>query len=81
VLKFDDFPEAKPRTPIPIEDKPEVGSLVYGRKVLQVKPVIASFLLKSILDSKEQNKEEIDKNLLFNQHATRPFVFWCVEVE
>lgn len=73
---FDDFQEAVLKYPLPEGDGPHVGDEMEGKKIVRVKLIGNSELVKSIWE-----KWEVDETLLFKSHATRPFATWIVEVK
>lgn len=79
IITFDDYPEMPPLSsgqPLEEESKPIVGEALSefpDRRVVRVKPVLGSDVMKRI-------NEEHDPNLLFGPHETRPFVNWLIEV-
>ena len=74
---FDDFTEARPAgPPIETESAPAVGELIDGKKVLRFKAIGASQVTQDAIDG-----TEVDPNLKFKRHHSRPFVFWLAETK
>jgi hypothetical protein len=71
---YDDIPVAESHTPIEDDNKPKVGDVVDGGKVLRSKPVLISTIVGY------NRCETLDDSIRFSQHPRRPMVFWCTEI-
>jgi hypothetical protein len=77
-IDFDTYPEARLSNNEEIEsdNKPLIGEIVEGKKIVRVKPIAISDMMWDSLQG-----GIFDTRLRFKEHASRPFVYWLVELE